>query len=264
MSMYVCVRERISLCEKYILICALTHTGLTNPEIQYQFYPDMAISTNDHLPAVDNKTYERMVASVGPCVKLIQNCNAGNDQACTRAYDFCNEALMGPYESKGLNPYDMRKQCGDNPLCYNFTATDVFYNDPDVQAALGVDVKWESCNMQVNQQFGLDWMHEFQDRIVSLLASNIPVTIYAGDQDYVCNWLGNYAYVEKLDWPGQEDWSNSPVVDWVVDGSVAGTYRTSGGLTFVRVFKAGHMVPMDQPEAASDLIQTITKPGAWE
>jgi carboxypeptidase C (cathepsin A) len=32
----------------------------------------------------------------------------------------------------------------------------------------------------------------------------------------------------------------------------------------VRVFKAGHMVPMDQPEAASDLIQTITKPGAWE
>lgn len=32
---------------------------------------------------------------------------------------------------------------------------------------------------------------------------------------------------------------------------VAGQARSGGGLTFVAVEKAGHMVPMDQPQAVS-------------
>ena len=34
------------------------------------------------------------------------------------------------------------------------------------------------------------------------------------------------------------------------DGTVGARYRTTGQLTFMRIFGAGHMVPMDQPETA--------------
>lgn len=36
-------------------------------------------------------------------------------------------------------------------------------------------------------------------------------------------------------------------------------FRSVGPLTFLRVFDAGHMVPMDQPENALDMITRFTR-----
>ena len=44
-------------------------------------------------------------------------------------------------------------------------------------------------------------MHEFEDMIPDQLAGGIRVLFYAGDQDYICNWLGNDAWIKALDWP---------------------------------------------------------------
>ncbi len=41
-------------------------------------------------------------------------------------------------------------------------------------------------------------------------------------------------------------------------GSAAGLSRTYGGLTFLRVYDAGHMVPADQPKAALALLNQLT------
>jgi carboxypeptidase C (cathepsin A) len=61
----------------------------------------------------------------------------------------------------------------------------------DIQAQLGVNKKWESCNMDVNQRFTGDWMKNYQDELPDMLASGIRVLIYAGDVDFICNWIGN-------------------------------------------------------------------------
>lgn len=49
----------------------------------------------------------------------------------------------------------------------------------------------------------------------------------------------------------QAAYHSSSTVQWSVGGGVAGEVRSGGGLTFAMVEAAGHMVPMDQPEAVS-------------
>lgn len=49
--------------------------------------------------------------------------------------------------------------------------------------------KWQSCNNAVNALFAGDWMKNYQQVFVPMLEDGIRVLIYAGDVDFVCNWL---------------------------------------------------------------------------
>ena len=37
--------------------------------------------------------------------------------------------------------------------------------------------------------FNNDWMKDFQTKIPDLLANGTRVLIYAGDVDFICNWI---------------------------------------------------------------------------
>lgn len=37
--------------------------------------------------------------------------------------------------------------------------------------------------------FSNDWMKDFQTKIPDLLANGTRVLIYAGDVDFICNWI---------------------------------------------------------------------------
>jgi len=232
--------------------------GLTNPEIQYTYYPEMAISTNGHESAVSNATYKIMQAAVAPCVRAIQACDKGVPESCLIATDVCNLGLIEPYSLTGMNPYDMREKCQVPPLCYDFSNVGVYLSRPEVMAALGVDAvhKWTDCNHVVALEFELagDWMHSFQDKLPEQLAAGIRVLIYAGDQDYICNWLGNQAWTRAMEWPHKADFNAAPVGKWHAAGTAAGTVQAAANFTFLRVFDAGHMVPRDQPAAALEML----------
>ena len=45
----------------------------------------------------------------------------------------------------------------------------------------------------------------------------------------------------------QTAFRSADTVNWTVGGAVAGQVKSGGGLTFLAVEGAGHMVPMDQP-----------------
>lgn len=45
-----------------------------------------------------------------------------------------------------------------------------------------------------------------------------------------------------MDWSGKEAFASRPLVDWSMDGHVAGKTRAHGGLTFATVNGAGHLV----------------------
>ena len=90
--------------------------------------------------------------------------------------------------------------------------------------------------------------------MIDILQQNLPVLIYAGDKDFICNWLGNQAWADKLEWSGSKEFSKAPVRKWKVDGKHAGDVKNYEHFTFLRVFGGGHMVPYDQPENALDMV----------
>jgi cathepsin A (carboxypeptidase C) len=87
-----------------------------------------------------------------------------------------------------------------------------------------------------------------------LLEDGIRVLVYAGDADFICNYLGNSAWTLALEWKDAARFNAAKMRPWILDGSEvhAGDYRTYGNFTFLRNFEAGHMVPYDQPAASLD------------
>lgn len=138
--------------------------GLTDPVIQYQYYPEMAMNNSYDIKCVTDEQYTSMVEHVPKCTKMAEACQL-DVEACEPADTYCNLFETTPYYSSGLNPYDIRKPCGDDPLCYDFSNIDTFLNLESTRKALHVsdEVKtWESCNNGVNAMFVSDWMRNFQ------------------------------------------------------------------------------------------------------
>lgn len=239
--------------------------GLTDPEIQYKWYPQMAHTGGREEGGSLQKgvitnfiEFELMKLATIPCTNMIHLCNTGNSSACSEAYVLCNYGELIPYELTGYNPYDMRKKCEVRPLCYDFTSTENYLNSASVQSALGVSKKWESCSKLVNLGFNQDWMKDYQTKIPDMLAAGIEVLIYAGDVDFICNWLGNKHWTLALEWPHKEDYNKADDATYTVGGKAAGRLRSSNGFHFMQVYEAGHMVPMDQPEVALQMLNDFT------
>lgn len=228
--------------------------GLTDPEIQYQYYPEMvyewAINVTGK-PVVSKLAHWEMKRAMPKCIEMIKKCQ-NDTQSCGAAQAYCNEVEVGPYSMTGLNPYDFREPCKVKPLCYDFSDVEGFLGSEEVLSALGVDpsFKWKSCNYTVNSMFKNDWMKNYQMLIPDLLANGTRVMIYAGDCDFICNWIGNKAWTLALPWQGKDAFNAAPDTDWCPGGKTGGKVRSSQGFSFLQVSSAGHMVPLDQPENA--------------
>lgn len=268
----------------------LIGNGLTDGLTQYEYYRPMACGDGGWPAVLDESECQSMDNALPRCQSLIENCYSSESAwFCVPASIYCNNAMIGPYQQTGMNPYDIRTKCEDSgSLCYTQLGwITKFLNRPEVLEALGVEVdSYDSCNFDVNRNFLLagDWMKPFH-RLVPAIIEKIPVLVYAvslppydldadlvqddanvrqGDADFICNWLGNRAWTEALPWPGQKAYNKVEIEDLKLggDGKKIGEVKSSGNLTFMRLHAGGHMVPLDQPEASLDFFNRWIS-GEW-
>ncbi|KAI8887577.1 peptidase S10, serine carboxypeptidase [Backusella circina FSU 941] len=237
--------------------------GLTDPLIQYKYYAEMACK-NSYGPVLKPEVCKRMEDDYPTCARLIENCYESQSVfACLPAAMKCNKDQITPYQQTGMNPYDVREKCKGGNLCYEILGSVQNYlNRPEVMKEVGAQVeKYESCNMQINFRFQMagDWMRPYVDEVPDLLEDNIKILVYAGDADFICNWMGNKAWTVALQWDGYEEFSAANDTEWYSErlGKQGGELRRTedGRFAFLRVFGAGHMVPYDQPESGLDMLQ---------
>ncbi|KAI0368897.1 serine carboxypeptidase [Pilatotrama ljubarskyi] len=197
------------------------------------------------------------------CAKRLQeSCKDTSDYIdCSAAYNYCGDTFGAFLER--INPYDARRPCTDKPdlgECYPVLQNITKYlNNPRVQSLLGVDPparNYTPVDMSLNRRFeqsGDFWSFPAEYHLAALLERGVRALLYVGATDWSCNWVGNERMTLALEWSSQDAYRNAPLQEWLVDGEVAGKFRTGGGLTFATIDGAGHMVPYDQPVRALEV-----------
>eukprot|EP01129_Flabellula_baltica_P008579 TRINITY_DN341_c0_g1_i5.p1 TRINITY_DN341_c0_g1~~TRINITY_DN341_c0_g1_i5.p1 ORF type:complete len:109 (+),score=19.90 TRINITY_DN341_c0_g1_i5:322-648(+) len=97
--------------------------------------------------------------------------------------------------------------------------------------------------------------------LIPKILEKIPVLLYNGNCDLICNYMGTAEYVKIMDWPYQQAFNNAMNNTWTVDGAQAGYYKSAYNLTLLIVENAGHMVPYDQPKNSHDLLYRFMNKG---
>jgi carboxypeptidase C (cathepsin A) len=164
------------------------------------------------------------------------------------------------------NYYDYRIQSVSCGACYsyNYTAWSYWFLQSTVLTSLHI------CGDAGNDAFagsagGCIGMGSFDSRdtfdystaLGKALDAGITVTVYYGKTDTACNYQGGIAMANSIPWSGMKTFANTPLSAWSLGGAEAGQYKSSGGLTFIQVEQAGHMVPLDQPAASSAVITGV-------
>ncbi|EMD96545.1 hypothetical protein COCC4DRAFT_75673 [Bipolaris maydis ATCC 48331] len=164
-----------------------------------------------------------------------------------------------------INMYDIRlrddSSCGMNwpPDLYQVTP---YLRRPDVIQALHINpdkkTGWQECNGAVSGHFRArksDPSVKFLPEIIE----QVPVLLFSGDKDLICNHVGTEAMIQNLKWNGGKGFEASPGVqnaksDWMFEGEPAGTWQEARNLTYVVFYNSSHMVPFDYPRRTRDML----------
>jgi carboxypeptidase D len=100
--------------------------------------------------------------------------------------------------------------------------------------------------------------------IIDLLNDGIKLLFFNGVHDLICNHVGNEVALEHLEWKHQSEYLLAQRYAWTAPTSpegaivkVAGYMKEYANLLFLKVLDSGHMVPMDVPLVALDMMRAL-------
>ncbi|CAO3645027.1 unnamed protein product [Cunninghamella echinulata] len=223
--------------------------GWTDPLVQLEHYSTMACNSS-YGSVLPESTCQRMKDNYPSCAEKVQKCyDTQNDQDCFIADNFCNIHITSLYGESERSYYDVRTH---DDMPENYVR---YLNSEAVKLKIGHKGDFEACSDSVFKRFSRtgDSVRTTAPNVANLLNENIRVLLYSGDADYICSWYGNYAWAEKLEFDGKDEYRQQSMQPWTINGKKVGEFQSGGGLTFVRVYEAGHEVPYYQPEASLEI-----------
>ncbi|OMH78914.1 Carboxypeptidase Y [Zancudomyces culisetae] len=185
--------------------------------------------------------------------------------ACAIAYYPCNKAIDVYADYRNI--HDVRSNCDVPTKLYLHGYKGIEYlNKKDIQDSLGAEIsKFEVCNDKIHIKFVLsgDYMRSQSHNLAYLLDNGIKVLNYAGDADWICNWMGIEAVLKKLEWSGRAEYNSAEERKWMSkkipitefsNYDSSGMVKSYGGLTYIKIYEAEHMAPYSQPENTLDMV----------
>ena len=229
--------------------------GLVNPYLQYPEYDTFALENG----LIGKAEYTILEGAFKACQGLIKT---GLWPVAMEECQVGVTAILGLPVAPRFNVYDIRKKCDKPPLCYDMSPADNLLARDDIKQILGVTGRsWTECNMEVHTALLGDWMLNLSPKVSDLLNAGLDTLVYSGDKDFICNWRGGEKWTNEVDWNSKASYDQQAYVDWTVGGKSAGQLKSFKNLKFLRVFNAGHMVPMDQPANALQMLKEFITGG---
>jgi carboxypeptidase D len=193
---------------------------------------------------VDTSSCERVLNDI---LARTQHKNGKGDNVCYNMYDV---RLKDSYPSCGMNwPPDLEYL---TPYLRRKDVTEALHINPDKKAG------WTECAGAVSSTFRARNSKPSVQLLPGIL-EKIPVILFSGDQDLICNHIGTEELINNLSWNGGKGFEISPGnwaprENWMFEGQPAGIYQSARNLTYVLFYNASHMVPFDVPHASRDML----------
>lgn len=199
----------------------------------------------------DDDTFDTSKVVDGVCegvlnvlLDITRDKDGAKNQECYNMYDY---TLKDTYPSCGMNwPPDLPN-------------VRLFLRDANVMDSIHLEHKnmWHECDLGVGTHFKARNLRPSIVLFPSILLE-IPVVLFHGNRDIICNYIGAEDMIAQLKWGGQRGYSDDiTVYDWIYNDTVLGYIKSERNLTFVNVFEASHMVPFDKPDTSRALIDIL-------
>ncbi|KAG2526463.1 hypothetical protein JM18_003867 [Phytophthora kernoviae] len=229
--------------------------GWVHPRIQYEY--------SDYAHGLGLLTFGQVRSLKSSYAECITALDAGtyHSKSCFANMDAITGSVKAGNGGTSLNFYDVRQYLANVGAYPSEQAPIVKYlNKQDVRAALHGNVdknfRFEICSNGVFKALSKFDGVSTLDKVQSLLQGGLRVLFYNGQWDMMCNHYGTEKLLLNLKWNGSDAYQQANKYTWRVKSrkEPAGFAQQGGNLTYVVVTGAGHMVPMDVPDVAADLL----------
>ncbi|WRT69408.1 uncharacterized protein IL334_006393 [Kwoniella shivajii] len=186
-----------------------------------------------------------------------------NIDHCGEVMDSVTDAYIQELNGKKvcMNVYDVRL-VDDWPACGMNWPPDLsdvytFLRRKDVIEALHAREKetaWVECDGKVSAELHLRNSPAAGALIPGILEKGVPVLMFAGMEDLICNYKGVENIVNNLVWEGQQGIGNATEQKWYLNDTQVGTWQSARGMQFAKIFDSSHMVGFDVPHVTNDMI----------
>ncbi|KUI55388.1 Pheromone-processing carboxypeptidase kex1 [Cytospora mali] len=215
-------------------------------EVQHRIcQKDLAVDSNK----VDHSSCESILQDI---LSLTATTNSKGKQECYNMYDV---RLKDTYPSCGMNwPPDL-------------SSVTPYLRRKDVVQALHIDeaknTGWSECSGAVGSNFRAANSVPSIKFLPDLLAE-VPVLLFSGAEDLICNHLGTEALIGNMKWNGGKGFELSPGTwaprrEWTFEDEVAGFWQSARNLTYVLFYNSSHMVPFDVARQSRDMLDRFMK-----
>ena len=240
------------------LVALGINNGWIDAALQEQAYIDYALD-NPYKQILTPQSAQSIQSNLNSrCLPALEQCaSSGTNSACSNADNTCYRTVEGPVSNAAdFNVYDVRQPSDavDPPETYaDYLARS------DVVAAIGAQSTYTECGDEAYNKFSStgDSPRSLIPQLSSVVQSGIQVIVWAGDADWICNWVGNQYAADNVTFAGQEAFRAQSLEPYNVNGQQGGTFKVQDNFSFLRVFAAGHEVPYYTPELALQVFRQI-------
>ncbi|CAF1234029.1 unnamed protein product [Adineta steineri] len=246
----------------------LIGNGWIDPVTTYKSYLPFAVANN--LVVQNSELYDRINIRVKQCEQALSKQVHVLEYACDRIFleimnieEIMNKNAMNNHDKQNqkvrcVNIYDIRlndtiSKCDLNgSLEWEYVTS--YLRRQDVMSSIHINDKkviWTQCSSSVQNTFTA---YNSKPSITLLpdLLKQIPIILYNGQYDLLCNHWGTEAMIDSMTWNNGTgfDFGNgtsSPKHPWIVDGESAGLIQSARNLTYILFYNAGHRVPYYYP-----------------
>lgn len=158
-----------------------------------------------------------------------------------------NASLINPYDVRTTEQYDWQELRMQDFFSQNSTK-DLLHVPRHL--SFGTSPRVKECLLG-------DIMQSQRGSVDKVLVAGVRALFYQGQFDWKDGVVSNEAWIRELSWPGVKGYLAADRAIWrrASDGQIAGYWRRFQNLEQVVVLGAGHLVPMNQPRSAVDMLR---------